>query len=163
MHLAGESTVVEGVGHHGKQFVVLGIQTIEDGLGEFILRGETAEEPVACGGEGKVVDGVETGVGAEELEHLFVVVAYGADVVLLRPACLGVHYCHIVQECSPERFQFVGIQGPSHDRLVENVLYVQFREAVAMIERIHPVIGESAANGGEEIVTLLKGIQEVAV
>ena len=66
------------------------------------LEGETVEEPVACLGDGKVVDGIVSGIRPELVEHLGVVVADGSDVELLGPAGLGVHNCHIVQESAAE-------------------------------------------------------------
>ena len=162
LHLAREGAVVEGVGHNGQKLVVLGIEAIEDSLGETVLGSQAAEELMSCGCQRQVVDGIESGVGAEELEHLLVVVADGAQVVLLRPALLGVHDGHVVKESAAVLVESPRTGGDAEQDFLEDHLDLHFL-VVRGIEGLETVVGEFATHRSEEIVTLLERFDEVGV
>ena len=62
---------------------------------------------MACSSNLLVVDGVKAGIGANQVEHLGVVVADGANVELLCPTCLAVHDRLVVEEGAAELVKFL--------------------------------------------------------
>ena len=162
LHHSGIGAVIEGVGHRRHDLVVLGIEAIEDGLGQFARLGEPVQELVPCGGRRQVVDGIVARIGPELAEHPAVVVADGAYVELLRPAALGVHYRHVEEEGAAELVEFVRIGRLSCEDLGEDALNFG-GGIIGGIEGFQPVVGKFAAHRGEEIVTLLQGFEQVGV
>ena len=162
LHLAGEGAVVEGICHSHHNLIVFGIEAVEDGLGELVFGCEAVEELVAGGSGGQVVDGIETGVGAYQVEHLGIVVADCADMELLCPTGLRIHNCHVVQEGAAEFVQFIFGRTLAEEHHLEygfdfNLLIV------SGIEGLESVVGKTASVGCEEVVPLLQGLDEIGV
>ena len=162
LHLSGEGAVIEGISHGHHDLVVLGIEAVEDGLCEFVLRGQAVKELVACGCGRKVVDGVVAGIGTHQVEHLGVVVADGAHVELLGPAGLGIHDCHVVEEGAAELVELAFGGTLSKEDHLEDGFDFELGVVIG-IESLETVVGELAAHEGEEVVTDLEGLDEVCV
>ena len=113
-----------------------------------------------CGGQ--IVDCVESGVGAYEIEHLGVIVADSSDVELLCPSGLGIHHCHVVQEGAAELVQFVLGGALAEENHLEDGLDLDLL-VVGGVEGLQAVVRKAAAVGSEEVVPLLQGLDEVGV
>ena len=109
-----------------------------------------------------VVDGIETGIRAHQIEHLGVVVTDSADVELLCPAGFAVHDGLIVQEGAAELVQFFLAGTLAQENQFEDGFNLQLR-VILGIEVLQAVVGEFAAVGGKEVVTLLEGFTKVGI
>ena len=153
---------VEGICHGGKNLVVLRIEIVEDGLGEFILHGELVQELMSGSSTLHVMDGVISRVRAKYVEHAGVVVAYCSDVELLSPTLRVVHTGKIEKDGAAElQDLFLGRHLASERVAEDSVDFFEFE--ILCIEGFETVVRQTASHFMEEVVTLLKGIQKVLI
>ena len=117
---------------------------------------------MTCRRDLQVMDRIVAGIGPHFGEHLGVVVADGADVVLLSPAGLGIHDGLVIEESAPELLQFLRIRGNAHQNLLENQFDLDFL-VISGIEILQAMVGELAAHGSEVVVALLEGFLQVRI
>ena len=139
LHLSRNSAIVECVGHGREHFGVLRVEVVEYGLSEFIFVGEIAEESVTGSRNRFVVNGVETRVRAEFLEHPAVVVSVGTYVELLGPSAFAVHGRKVEQYGTLELRDFGGIGNLTAENLAKDAVSL-FARAVVRIEGVKAVV-----------------------
>lgn len=74
LDLSGDAAALEVSDHGAQDIVVLGVQVVEDGLGEGVPVVQLVQDPRQGSRHALVVDGIEAGVGAQGLEAAGVVV-----------------------------------------------------------------------------------------
>ena len=94
---------------------------------------------MASGSDVKVMDGVVASIGTYLLEHAGIVVADGADVILLGPAGLCIHYSLVEEERAAELFEFPRIGGYAHKHLLEDQLNLNLL-VISRIEVLQAVV-----------------------
>ena len=97
LYLAGDAAALEVSEHRSEHVVVLGVERVENSLGEHILFVKTVEDLGKSFGDLEIVDRVKARVGAELLEHSRVVVTQSTDMELPYPAALCILLAEIDQ------------------------------------------------------------------
>lgn len=143
----------------GEDVVVLGVEVVEDNLGEVAALFEGVEVEFQSGGMGDVVGGVAADVASELVEEAGVGVAQGSEVELFGPAFFGVELAEEQHDIAAE----AGDVG-----LAEGVEVAGFAEdgggfVVCGGFGVHggeAVVGEASAIVMKEVVTLTDGGEE---
>ena len=91
LDLSGENAVLEVAGHGGNQFIVAGIEIVENSLREIASRIKPVKQPGKIFCHGEVAHGVIAGIRTKPGKHTAVVVAYGTVVKLLCPSLFRIH------------------------------------------------------------------------
>ena len=81
---------------------------------------------------------------------------------LLGPAGLGIHDSHVMEEGAAELLQLFRAGSHSEQGFLEYQFNLQLG-VIHGVECLQAMVGQLAAHGGEEIMTLLQGFDKIGV